>query len=632
MSKSIRTIRVTTLSLALAAAFSPLSSQAATDDTIVVVATRQPSRVNNLAADVTVLDRSQIEQAGPGATLGDLLVRSIGAEMSRAGGRGATEGIFLRGANSGHTLVLIDGMRIGSATLGETAIDAIPLNQVERVEILRGPASALYGGDAIGGVISIFTRQGANAPRFEFNLGAGSRGAQEIGLAHAGRIGEIDYALRLGETRASGVNAITNLSSPAYNSDMDGFWRRNLGLHATWRVTQGTEIGVSYLESDGKNHFDTSWPTAAADWQTRQKMTNYGVHAKRRWTPGWSSEFRLDRSEDKSVTTPSQNFGQAADVFRTQRDQFVWQNDIHLPLGQGLVALESLRERVASSNVFSRTGRDTDSLVLGWSGSQEAHFWQAGMRRDQNSQFGGKTTGNLAYGYRLTEQWRVSGSAGTSFKAPTFNDLYFPNTPWVGAGNPNLQPESGKSRELALRYAQGGTEASLTAFHNDIRNLIQWTESPPGSWFYVPNNVGQARIAGWAATWRTHFDAWLIDANVNSQNPKDVSTGEFLVRRAKTFGSVGATYEAAKWLAGVEAQGAGTRYDAPDFVTHLNTRKMGGYGVMNVHGEYRFENGWALVGRIDNLFDRQYELVHSSSTIFNTLGRTLFLGARFKLK
>lgn len=617
--------------LAVILANTLIAAQAADEAAVIVVATRQPSRTNALAADVTVIEREQIEQAGPNATLGDLLARTPGVELSRAGSRGANEGIFIRGANAGHTLVLLDGLRVGSATLGQTSIESIPLAQVERIEILRGAGSALYGSEAIGGVVRITTKPGSDAPRLSASLGAGSHGSQEASLAHAGRLGDLRYALRLGDSSARGVNAITNPSSAAFNPDRDGFWRRNLDLHAAWQPREDTEIGGHWFESDGANRFDTSWPTANADWQTRNKISSHAAYARLRPADGWSSEVRVGRGEDKSVTTPSQTVGQDRDFFRTRQDQFVWQNDIRLPLGRALVALESLREEVASTNIYTNIKRSTDSLVLGWNGSAGDHFWQAGARRDDNSQFGAKTSSSLGYGYRLDQRWRVSASAGTSFKAPTFNDLYFPSTPFVGVGNPNLRPESGRSKEAALRYESGGTEASLTAFRNDIQNLIQWEETTPGSWFYAPRNVGEARITGWTAAGRTRLGAWQLDAHASAQNPRDRSSGEYLVRRARTFGMLAAGRDFGRWSGGIELHASGVRYDAPHFTTRLNTRKMGGYGLINLRGEYRLDSHWSVFARIDNLFDKRYELVRSSTTNFTALGTQVFVGARFAL-
>jgi vitamin B12 transporter len=622
-----------TAALAVLAAFAfPVHAEKIDEATITVVATRLPTRTDNITNDVTLIDREQIEQAGPATTLGDLLSRTPGVELSRQGSRGTAENVFIRGANAGHTLVLIDDLRLGSATLGQTSLETIPLSQVERIEILRGSASALYGSDAIGGVIRITTRQGSDAAQLDMRAGAGSRGAQETSLAHAGRLGQVDYALRVGESHARGVNAITNTSSPAFNADKDGFWRRNTSLNATWRGDAGTEAGASWFESDGVNHYDGSWPTANVDWQNRHRATSYAAHAKFQLTKDWLSEFRAGRSEDDSITTPSSTAGKPRDQFRTRQNQFAWQNDIRLPIGRGLVAVENLREEIASTNAFTGTQRSTNSLVLGWNGSVDAHFWQLGARHDASSQFGAKTSETLGYGYRLNDVWRIAANTGNSFKAPSFNDLYFPNTPFTGVGNPNLQPESGRSQELAIHYASGSTTSSLTGFRNNIRNLIQWEETAPGSFFYTPRNVGEARIKGWTAAYATRIAEWTVDAHLTAQKAIDQGTGEYLVRRAKRYGVLALGRDAGAWSGGVEVQASGARYDAPDFTTKRNTKRLGGYSLVNLRGEYRFDQKWSAFARIDNLFDKRYDLARSSTTDYAHLGTTLFVGARFVLK
>lgn len=623
----------TALGVALALSTGAALAAADTDGaTVVVVATRQPSRVSALAADVSVLERQDIEAVGPAATLGDLLSTLPGIELSRQGSRGASEGIFMRGANTGHTLVLVDGLRVGSATLGQTAIEGLPLAQVERIEILRGPASALYGSEAIGGVIRITTRPTAATPLLDVRAGAGSHGTHEASVAHAAQRGALSYAIRAGELRAGGVNAITNPASPAYNTDKDGYWRRHLALDATWRPDSVTEIGAHWLESTGANQFDASWPTAMADWRTRQAVTAFSTQARRRLSDVWTSELRIGRSEDLSVTTPSTDSGVPHDRFGTRQDQFAWQNDLSLPLGRGLIALETLREEISSTNIYTGTRRGTDSLVLGWNGNIGAHAWQLGLRHDDSSQYGGKTTHSANYGYRLAPDWRVSASVGTAFKAPTFNDLYFPNTPFVGSGNPHLVPESAKSRELALNYADQGREATLTAFRNDIHQLIQWEESAPGSFFYTPTNIGAARITGLSTAGKLHLGAWTLGAHATFQSPRNRDSGEYLTRRATRFGKLSLDRGAGPWLYGIELAGAGRRYDAPDFVTGRNTRSMGGYGIVNLRGEYRVDHQWSLFARIDNLFDKHYALASSAANQYAALGATAFVGARFVMR
>jgi vitamin B12 transporter len=625
-------IKSATLAVAIACISSSAFAEIPDAATVVVVATRQASRVAALAADVSVIERDAIEAAGPAATLGDLLAGVPGVELSRQGSRGASEAVFIRGANAGHTLVLVDGLRIGSATLGATALESLPLSQIERIEILRGPASALYGSDAIGGVIRITTRPGTDAPTLDARAGIGNHGTHEASLAHAGRRGNFSYAVRAGETRSDGVNVITNAASPAYNNDRDGYWRRHLAADLAWQPDDTTEFGLHWLDSAGANKFDTSWPSATLDWRTRQDTRVMSAHARHRVNTAWTTALRLGRGEDTSTTSPSFTAGQPHDRYITRQDQLVWQNDILLPLGRGLVALETLREAIDSTNVYTDTRRSTDSLVLGWNGDMGAHVWQFGLRHDSNSQYGAKTTHSANYGYRFAPGWRVSAGVGTAFKAPTFNDLYFPNTPFVGSSNPTLAPEEAKSREAALHYGNARSEASLTAFRNDIRNLIQWQESAPGSFFYTPVNIGTARITGLTAAGKLLLGEWTLGAHATFQSPQNRDSNEILIRRARQFGKLALERKTGRWSYGTELVGAGRRYDAPDFITGRNTQKMGGYGIINLHGEYRVDARWSLFGRIDNLFDKHYELAANASSQYASLGASAFFGVRFVMK
>lgn len=613
------------LSAAILSSF--LTAQADTTmPPVAVVATRVPTQINELLADVTVLERDEIAAAGPETTLGEVLGRVAGIEFSRQGIRGATESVFIRGANGGHTLILVDGQRLGSATLGESVLSMLPVNQIERIEVLRGAGSALYGSDAIGGVVLITTR-GASGPRLSADIGYGSHGAYSTNLAHRGSVGGIDYALKLGETGADGVNVVTNRNSAAYNADKDGYQHRDISFHASSKLGASSEAGVDFLRNEGYNRFDSSWPTANADWKTNETISSTSAYVRTRLMDGWNSSLRVGQSEDESITTPSSTIGNSRDLFRTRQDQLSWQNDISLPLGTALVLYEHLHEGIQSTNTYTRTGRDNDSLALGWLASVGAHRWQLASRHDQNSQFGGHDSETLAYGYQLNPAWRVAANYGTSFKAPSFNDLYYPNTPFVGSGNPALKPEEGRSSDLALHWAEPGSKASLTYFDNRIKNLINWEETPVGSWFYVPTNVGEARINGWSAEYQGHLGDWNLAANYSNQDPKDETTGKQLTRRAKQFGGISVSRDVGFWSFGTEVRASGARYD-----DLANTRRLGGYTVVNLYGSYAIDADWSLFARAENIFDRRYELARSSRTNYASLGANLFVGLRYQLK
>ncbi|HQR04460.1 MAG TPA: TonB-dependent receptor [Rhodocyclaceae bacterium] len=627
--RSAQALRSATLTtILLAALSSPAFATTSVDDgTIVVTATRQPTPANQLLGDISVLDRADIEQAGPGATLGEMLARLPGIEFSRQGGRGAPEAVFLRGTNAGHVLVLVDGMRIGSATLGATDLANIPSDQIERVEVIRGSASALYGSDEIGGVINIITRE-EGGPALSGEAGLGSRGAYAASAATAGTQGDLHYQLRAGLSGGDGQAAVTNASSPAYNPGNHGYWSRNLSAGVNYRISPRIEIGAQYFANENQSKFNSSWPSPTLDWRTRNRVSSISAYARLQPVKGWDSTLRLGSSVDDNRSFPSANPGQASDNFRTERTQITWQNDVDLPLGRALVLLERLEEKVVASSVFTLTRRDVNSLSLGWNGNAGAHYWQVNTRRDSNSQYGVKNTYTLGYGYQIAPAWRVAANAGTAFKAPSFNDLYYPLTPFAGVGNPALQPESSRNREISLHYAEGAHKASLTAFRNDIRNLISWEETPPGSWFYMPKNIGSARIDGWSLNYQWAIaSGWRLQAAWNEQDPRDKASGKRLARRAAQFGTLGLDHDAGPWRVGAELQFSGNRYD-----DSANTRRLDSYTLVNVYGSYALTSAWSAFARIDNLLDEHYVLARSSDTTFASLGQSIFVGLRYQMK
>lgn len=592
----------------------------------IVTATRQPMRAQELLSDVSVIERAQIEAASATATLGELLSREAGVEFSREGGRGASESVFVRGTNSAHTLILVDGLRVGSATLGTTALQSIPLSQIERIEIVRGAASALYGTDALGGVINISTRQGNAAPTLQLEAGGGTHHTQQTSLAHAGHVGDLRYSVRAGTRASDGINAVRNPSSGAYNADRDGYAGDDAALHLRYAPSKALQLGGYFLQSRNETHYDSSYPSARSDWRNQHQLSSQGVFADFRPVDFWRSSLRLGRGTDKAVNRPGGSPGKEKDSFETTQDQFTWQNDFRLPVGQALFILERLEQRVEAAKAYSLTERSINAAQLGWNGALGAHRLQLNVRHDANSQFGDRTTQTLGYGYQISEAWRLATSYGTAFKAPTLNDLYYPNTAFEGVGNPGLQPEFARNREVSVHYETLPYRASLTYFHNNISNLIQWEETTPGSWFYTPKNVGQARIAGWAAQYQATLGNWQLYGNLNYQDAENTDTQKQLTRRARQFATLGLNHRigAVEW--GGEWRLAGRRYDDA-----ANTRELRGYGVLNLHARYQLDKAWSLFARVDNLFDKRYEYARSSTTQYGNLGTVLFAGIRYTL-
>ena len=614
--------------LALLAAFPAAAQTEPQGEAVVVTATRQPVRANELLNDVAVITRDDIEKAGPLQTLGELLTQTGGVEFSNAGGRGSATSVYLRGANAGHTLVLIDGQRVGSATLGTASIENIPLAQIERVEILKGSASALYGSDAIGGVIQVFTKRGEGPARVYGDIGYGTYGTTEANAGLSGQSGAWRYSVRVGGIDSDGFNAIGNSKSPAFNKDDDGYQNLNASAKLSLDLAPGHEIGLQTFYSRNKSEYDSSYYDAAwkqkADYNFRSTSTveSFAAYSKNRFTSNWTSLVRVGRSVDDSQSHSSPT---KRDDFKTNQDQFVWQNDIRLPVGSLLLAAESLRQSIVSSNTYAEDARTTNSLLAGWNGSFGKHRLQANVRGDDDSQFGHKNTGGAAYGYQFSDAWRARAAFSTGFKAPTFNDLYFPDDPFMGGGNPKLKPEESRNREIGLNYETASTSVAFTLYRNDVDNLIAWAPVDPNNMWgdWLPYNIGKARLEGGTLSGKHRIGNVTLRASLDLQNPKDRETGNFLTHRARQHGSLGFDHVYGRLTWGGDVIASGMRYNDA-----ANTQELGGYATVNLRADYRLEKDLSLFARVGNLFDKDYELKRD----YETPGRTVFVGIRYQPK
>jgi vitamin B12 transporter len=582
-------------------------------DPVMVTATRQAMRSSELLSDVTVVEPEELKQAG-NSTLGDILSRQPGIEFANSGSNGATGSVFMRGTSAGHTLVLIDGMRVGSASLGQmSSWSRIPASQVERIEILRGPASSLYGSDAIGGVIQIFTRTGKGPFQVNAEAGVGSYSTSTVAAGFSGSQNDWRYSLNASAYRTDGFNSIKNPRNNAYNKDRDSFENQSLSGSLGYALAKGHEVGANFFYSDGESMYDSGTTRAAAarDYRNLLAVSNFSSYLKNAFTGNWTSTLRVGRSTDDSKNTTN---GVQNSLFRTDQEQYAWQNDIRTGVGNFLLGIERLDQSVTGTGNFRVTERTIDSALVGWNGNYLAHRLQANLRYDNNSQFGDKTTGSIAYGYRLNSNWRANVGYGTAFKAPSFNDLYFPLT-FGFQGNPNLLPESSRNREAALHYEAGLHHVSLTWFLNQVDNLISWGTSPV--------NIGKARIEGATLAYEGQVGSFDLMANYNYLDPRDTATGRQLARRATNYGMAAIGQHLGPWEWRIEQQASDRRFDKDD-----NLRKLGGYGLTNLYGAYNFGGNWSVFARVNNLFDRDYEVVAD----FATPGTNAFVGVRYGSK
>lgn len=576
-------------------AVSAQNQPAASLPEIVVTATRTPQRVTELTSDITVITREEIEQAGH-SSLVQILQSQPGLQITTNGGLGTAASVFMRGTNSDHVLVLVDGMRMSSATLGTTSFQHIPPSQIERIEIVRGPASALYGADAIGGVIQIFTCAPEGAPRPRASGGYGTYHSQEYTAGYGGTVGDTSFNVnaRYFESRSFST---TKPTSTSFNPDRDPYRNKSVSARLAHRLSANHELGATFFGSEGRAHFDAA--PRAFDHFLDQTLAAYGLYSRNRFLPAWTSTLRVGRGLDDTTAVS----GATPSVFKTEQNQAMWQNNLRTPLGELLLAAEYLKQEVTSTVSFPVSERTNRSLLGGYTGRYGAHILQANVREDDNSQFGDHTTGSLGYGYAIAPGWRLSAGYGTAFKAPSFNQLYFP-----GFGNPNLRPESSRNIEGALRYDAAAHSAGLVGYRNRVRDLIVNVVNP-GTGLLQPANVNVAEINGITLTYGYSREGWSMRVNADFLDPKDETTGKLLPRRAKRHGAVAIARESGPWSAGVEVFASDFRYDDT-----ANTRRLGGYALVNVFASYRLARSWSLLARVNNLFDKEYELVRTFAT------------------
>lgn len=619
------TLRLTTLALALAATapLFPLPTFAADNaalDEVVVTATRQQRRAEDSLASVEVLERADIERAGHSSLI-EVLRAMPGVQVTANGGAGANANVYIRGAEARHTLLLIDGVRVGSATSGAATFETIPLAMIERIEVLRGPASALYGSEAIGGVIQVFTRRGEAGFHPEVYVGYGTDDTFKGSVTLAGGVDRLRYSLTAGKERTDGFNSKRDPAywrsgaRTSYWADDDGYRNDMLSGALSLGFRERDEVGLSFTQSDARNRYDAS-ALRYFDSYLDKKARSVGVYMRNQLASGWTSTLRLGQSEDKSLNKAS---SAAPSFFNTLQDQLMWQHDVDLPLGHLLLAYEYVETKLDSSTAYREDSRRVNSALLGWTADLDAHHLQLNARHDDNSQFGGKTTGMLAYGYDLAAGLRLRGSIATAFNAPTFNQLYWPMTSLTSYhGNPDLKPEEALNRELGLRWSQGSHMVELTYFDNKVKNLIASNPTPALRGQQI--NIGEARLKGVELGYLLALGDFKLGAGVDFLSAKDEDTGLRLSRRAQRTGylRLSQTLERFEW--GVDIDGAGRRYDDA-----ANTTVLHGYGTVNAYAHYRVAPDWKVELRANNLLDKDYELARG----YRTPGASAFIAVRY---
>lgn len=599
--KSVFVVAGSLLALSVAAQ----ASQDQVTEELVVSATRTETPLAQTLAPVTVLSAADIA-ALQVQDLPDLVGRFTGVDSRQSGGAGAASSSFVRGTNTGHLLVLVDGVRIDSATLGEAGLQYLDPAAIERIELVRGPRSSLYGSDAIGGILQIFTRKAdAEGLNLGFGAGLGSHNSQQYrtNLGWQGDGAQVNLVASHEQT--DGFDRTTDTS--AGNGDDDAYATNRLALSGDVQLSERLALAANLQYQQGETDTDNGFCAGSVPaCEPYSKFDNGAANLslKAQVTDGWVSLLALGYGQDESrqadhIAGVAEQMWGATNSFKTERNSLSWQNDFSLAEGQLLtLGLDQSRDEVASNNVvYAVDSRDNRGIFAQYQARVGDHSVVLSARNDDNDQFGNHGTGSLAYGYDLGQGWSLQASLGSAFKAPTFNDLY-----WPFSGNPELEPEESKSGELAAVYRADRLSFAWRAFRTEIDNLIAWAPDALGNW--LPSNVNSALIKGSELELSRDFNDWRVSANYTYLEPEDRSTGKRLPNRADQLFNLDLSRSFGALSLGLSVEARSERY-----ADTANSQRLAGYGLLNARAAWAFADGLSLELKLNNLLDKDYTVV-----------------------
>ena len=595
---------------------------------VFVTATRTPISKNNVIADTTTINEEEIERAGS-SSLTDLLQRQPGIEIYNSGGQGKVSSLHIRGSESDHVVVLIDGLRVNQVTSGLTAFENIPLSQIEKIEIVRGASSSLYGAGAIGGVIQIFTKKGVSGFK---PYAAISYGRYDTKTAQAGiRAGNdfTNYAINISSLSTDGFSALKT-NDPIFN-DKDGYNNLSLSGSINHKINQDNSIGINFIKSSGNNRYDKRSDPDFIDHKNKMDTQATGINFSNQVTNAWRSDLKIGQSiykyNDFDGTTWTPNI--------SKQNQLSWLNNITLPLGSLLLGYDFNRETINKSLEYDKSERNNSGYLVGYLLNRDNHNLQLNYRVDDNSAYGKFNTGNIGYGYYLNNQWNISSLYGTAFRAPNFMDLYYCLPPYGCYNNPNLKPEESKNIEASLRYQKDLDKFSVTVFQNKIDNFIQLDS------LEIPQNTEKAKFEGITFNGSTFIDHFQLYGNVTFQSAKNDVTNQNLARRSQQYGNLGLNYYSGQWNMGSEIYASGSKNDYCDPNDFSCPIKIPGYAFVNLVADYKINNDMKLNLRINNLLNKDYALAYdgqpgilgnygSQGFAYQTAGASFFINLRYE--
>ncbi len=576
---------------------------------MVVTATRTEVPKNTLSAATTVFNRADIERL-QAKSIPELLRGSAGVDVTQSGGYGQLSSVFMRGTNSTHVLVLIDGVKVGSVTAGITQFEFIPIEQIERVEIIRGSQSSLYGSEAIGGVIQIFTRKGTESqtPKVTLDSGGGSYYTQRTAGSISGKLNNSWYSASASHFDTDGFNVGGGTNQP----DKDGYKNTAVNARVGHHFDNNAELEAAFLHNEGTTLYDGYYNKTNFVNQVSSIVGSLDV------VENWRSTLRLGQSLDQNDSFFSSN-NKLASRFDSTRWNASWLNQFTPSENHQFVLGSDYRlDEIDSFTKYVEASR-YDVGVFGEMHSRlfTDHFVNASVRWDENQAFGDYVTGSVGWRYNWNYGISALANFGNAFRSPTFNELYYPKDDWGGGGNPNLKPEESKSYEVGLIGNHNWGNWEIRAYHTDIDNLILG---------WPAKNIAKAQIQGIEAEIGTEIYGFKPKLTMNLLNPEDKTTGQRLLKRADKTLSFDVSRSISDFDLGATVIAQGNRPEMaymPDF--SQKRIEVGGFMTVDLRSAYHINKNWMLSAKLNNLLDKNYQTVNT----YNMADRNFFISIHY---
>ncbi len=587
---------------------------------VVTSAARTSQVVTDALNSTTLISRADIDSATV-SDVASLLRQQVGISIRQNGTQGSVTGIAIRGGEPRHTLVLIDGVPLSSLSSGQAAIEQIPLSLIDRIEVVRGNVSALYGSQATGGLVQIFTRKPISGSQADVRLAIGDKGQKQASVQMSTGNDQVQLTAGIAHEQ---VKAISAQNSPLVNPDLDGYRNNSGNVSVRFTPNERNEFGARFFQSNGRYEYDNEYNVPTAIQYSKSLVEQLSAYSNNQMTDKWNSQFKVSQMTDRlySIDTPPSCYtygGQTycspeSSFFRTKTHDVNWQNQITTDYGVGIAGLSYTKQKLNSSTDYSQNQRITKSAWLGYNLDKNRHHLQMNGRFDNVSGVGNYTTGAVNYGFDVAGNARVFAGYSNGFTAPTFNDLYWPDQGnWKG--NPNLKADKANYLQAGLQYVKDNFGVRSTYFETYYRDKIA-TDPVSG---ITKINIDRAKAKGVELhTWYNHA-GWNVDASVTYQDVKNRATDQWLILHPRVLAnlSVGKTWN--QWQAQAD-------WNVQSHMKDSGGKTVAGFGVLNTSLFYSPRKDLKLGLTVGNVFDRKYQPIAG----YNAMPRNFLFSVNYK--